>query len=169
MVDKYLYNNAGVRTERAGTVSSAGAGDAGKIVALDPAGRIDATVLPVGVGLNVRMITTSEALAAGDFGNVHNVAGAFRLRKADASVAGKECHGFVIAAYGSAGISAAMYTEGSNTAVTSVTPGKKFLSTTAGGWTDTAPSGSGQVVQVIGVGVNANEIDFEAKEEIVLA
>lgn len=50
--------------------SSAGAGDAGKVVALDGSGRIDNTMMPVGIGADTATITASEALSAGDFVNI---------------------------------------------------------------------------------------------------
>ena len=110
--------------------TSAGAGDSGKVVALDASGKIDATMMPVGITADVQIITTSEAIAAGDWVNVWNSTGA-KVRKADATVAGKEAHGFVLSGFGS-GVSATVYFEGSNTAVTGQTAGVVYLSTTAG-------------------------------------
>lgn len=46
MTDRYLYQNAGTLTERIGTVTSVGAGNAGEIVALDSDGRLNLSVLP---------------------------------------------------------------------------------------------------------------------------
>lgn len=147
--------------------SSAGAGDAGKVVALDGAGRIDSTMMPVGIAADTASLTTSEALSAGDFVNVWNSTGA-KVRKADATVAGKEAHGFVLAA-ASSGASATVYFEGTNTGVTGQTPGPVFLSTTAGGATSTAPSGSGNVVQRIGFATSATAINFQSQNPITLA
>lgn len=147
--------------------TSAGAGDSGKIVALDAAGRIDSTMMPVGVGADTASITTSEALAAGDFVNIHNSSGA-KVRKADATTSGKEAHGFVLSAYGSA-VAATVYFEGTNTGVTGATAGPVFLSTTAGLSTSTAPSGSGNVVQKLGVAISTTAINFEPQQHIVLA
>src|SRR5512143_1765954 len=97
--DKYLYNNVGALTEKAAIQSSAGAGDAGKIPALDAAGRLDNSMMPVGLGAETDVITTSEALSAGDFVNIWASTGT-KVRKADATTAGKEAHGFVLSAYG---------------------------------------------------------------------
>ena len=193
---KFIKNNAGTLTEEAGLTTSAGAGDAhrfpalnasgildstivnskttsagagdsGKVVALDAAGKIDVTMMPVGIGADTATITTSEALAAGDFVNIWDSTGA-KVRKADATVAGKEAHGFVLAGVGS-GASATVYFEGTNTGVTGQTPGMVFLSTTAGLATSTAPSGVGNVVQKLGVAISASAISFEAQQPIVLA
>lgn len=167
MANKYLYNNAGTITEREGLVTSAGAGDAGKIPALDAAGRLDNSVMPSGIGADTASITTSEALAAGDYVNIWNSTGA-KARKADATVAGKEAHGFVLAS-ASSGAAATVYFEGPNTAVTGQTPGPVFLSTTAGTGQTAAPSGSGNVVQRLGVATSATSVNFEAGVPIVLA
>lgn len=147
--------------------SSAGAGDSGKLVALDGAGRIDSTMMPVGIGADTATITASENLAAGDWVNVWNSTGA-KVRKADATVAGKEAHGFVLSAVSSAA-SATVYFEGTNTAVTGQTPGVIFLGTTAGLGTSTAPSGSGNVVQRIGFATSATTVNFQSQPPIVLA
>ena len=167
MANKYLYNNAGTITEREALVTSAGAGDAGKIPALDAAGRLDNSVMPSGIGADTAAITTSEALAAGDYVNIWNSTGA-KARKADATVAGKESHGFVLASVAS-GATATVYFEGPNTAVTGQTPGPIFLSTTAGVGSSSAPSGSGNVVQRLGVATSATSVNFEAQSPIVLA
>lgn len=167
MADKFLYNNAGTPTEKAANTSSAGAGDSGKIVALDVTGRIDNSMMPVGIGADTATIAASEALAAGDLVNVWNSTGA-KVRKADATVAGKEAHGFVLAAVLS-GANATVYFEGTNTGVTGLTPGKQFLSTTAGTATGAAPTGSGNVNQVVGFATSPTALNFQSSTPIVLA
>src|SRR5690606_35480393 len=64
--------------------TSAGAADAGKLAMLDANGRLDSTMMPVGIGADTASIQASEALAAGDFVNIHSSSGA-RVRKADAA------------------------------------------------------------------------------------
>lgn len=165
---KYLSNNAGVVTEVQALVTSAGAGDDGKIVALDATGKLDTSVMPVGIGADTSVITASENLAAGDLVNVWNNGGLFKVRKADATTSGKEAHGFVLAAVTS-GNPATVYFEGSNTGVTGLTPGVQFLLTTAGTVGTTAPSGSGNVVQRVGFAVSATVLNFQSEVPIVLA
>ena len=165
--DKYLYNNSGTVTEKAAVQSSAGAGDAGKIPALDAAGKLDNSLMPTGIGADTASITASENLAAGDLVNIHNSTGA-KVRKADATTAGREAHGFVLSAVTS-GAAATVYFEGSNTGVTGLTPGPQFLSTTAGIATATAPSGTGNVVQRVGFATAAAALNFQAGIPIVLA
>ena len=165
--NKYIANTAGTLTEVASIQTSAGAGDAGKIPAVDSTGRLDSTFMPVGIAPDTASIVSSENLAAGDFVNIHDVAGAFRVRKADATVTGKFAHGFVLAAVTSPA-AAQVFFEGQNTQVSGATPGDRFLSTTAGGHTATAPSAAGQVVQRIGVAVSATVINFEPGVPVVL-
>lgn len=147
--------------------SSAGASDAAKMVQLDGTGRIDSTMLPVGIGADTAAITASENLAAGDFVNIHNSTGA-KARKADATTAGKEAHGFVLGAVTS-GNPATVYFEGTNTGITGATPGVVYLHTTAGGFTSTAPSSTGNAVQRVGIAVSATAINFEPHPPVILA
>ena len=165
---KFLTNNAGVVTEASTISTSAGAGDVGKIPGLDAAGRLDASFLPTGVGADTQAIQTSEALAAGDVINIHDVGGAFRVRKADATTVGKEAHGFVLGAF-TLGASATVYFEGSNTQVTGLTPGVRYLSTTPGLTSSTAPSAAGNVVQRVGFAAAATVLNFDAGTPIVLS
>lgn len=193
---KFIKNNAGALTEQAALTtsagagdaeripalnasgvldativnsktSSAGAGDAGKVVALDGSGKIDSTMMPVGIGADTQTITASEALAAGDLVNIWDNTGA-KVRKADATTAGKEAHGFVLSAV-SNGNPATVYFEGSNTAMSGLTPGVQFLATTAGTTSTTAPSASGNVVQRVGFAVSATTMNFQSQPPVVLA
>lgn len=194
--NKYIRNNAGTLAEEASVDESAGAGDAGKIVALDGdgildasivnstptsagagdagkrveldnTGRIDNSMMPVGIGADTAEIEASEALAAGDFVNIHNDSGA-KVRKADATAAGKEAHGFVLESV-SSGNDATVYFEGSNTQASGLTPGIVFLQTTAGTGGATAPSAAGNIVQRLGVAYSATEVSFEYAQPIILA
>lgn len=165
----FLQNVAGLLQEARAIVASAGAADADKIVATDSSGRIDQSFMPTGIGADTATLTASEALAAGDFVNVWNNAGAFAVRKADGSTSGKEAHGFVTASVASAG-AATVYFEGTNAAVTGQTPGNVFLSATVAGKTQaTAPTGTGQTVQRLGSAVSATAINVETHLPIVLA
>ena len=164
---KFLRFVNGIYTEIFGVQASAGAANAGDIVSLDDTGRIDNSMMPVGIGADTKTIAASEALAAGDWVNVWNSTGA-KVRKADATTAGKEAHGFVLAAV-SSGANALVYFEGTNTQVTGQTPGPVFLQTTAGTGGATIPSASGNVVQNLGVALSATEVNFERGTPVVLA
>lgn len=167
--NKFLTNNAGQITEVLGVQTSAGASDANKIPALDATGRFDTSLMPVGLGADTASIVASEALSAGDFVNVWDDAGTPKVRKADASSAGKEAHGFVLSAFASAA-SATVYFEGSNTQLTGLVAGMKYLSvSTPGGAQAAAPTVAGQVVQRLGAAVSATTLKFESDASILLA
>lgn len=196
-VNKYLTNNAGVITELVAPTSSAGAadsgkipalnangvldqtiinskttsagaGDSGKLPALDASGKLDTSFMPTGVAADTAAIATSETLAAGNLVNVWDNAGAAAVRKADASSAGKEAHGFVLAAF-THPTTATVYFEGNNSAVTGLTPGRQYLSTTPGLTTTTPPSGSGNLVQIVGTATAATNLNFQESTPVVLA
>lgn len=140
-----------------------------KIVKLDATGKLDSSVMPVGIGDDAVNITASEALAAGDLVNVYSNAGTANVRKADASTTGKEAWGFVLAAVASSA-SAKVYFEGTNTQRSGMTVGTQFLSaTTAGATTSTAPSTAGQIVQIVGMAVSATSMNFDRGDVVVLA
>lgn len=165
---KYLALTSGVPTEETAIATSAGAGDANKIAKLDSSGRFDASMMPVGTDISVLTVTTSEAVSAGDWINLWNSTG-LKARKADATTAGKEAHGFVLAGFGS-GASATVYLDGVNTAVTGRTVGaRQFLHTTAGGSTETAPSSTGNVDQVVGVASATTAVVFNPSVPILVA
>lgn len=165
---KFLRLVAGVLTEILGAQTSAGVANAGDVVSLDDTGRIDNSMMPVGIGADTAVIQASEALAAGNYVNVWDSAGSPRVRKADATAAGKPAHGFVLAAVANGG-NATVYFEGTNTQVSGQTAGAVFLQTTAGAGGATVPSAAGNVVQKIGVAVSATAVNFEPLEPVTLA
>jgi hypothetical protein len=168
MANKYIAMIAGLLTEVQALVTSAGAGDAGKLVATDGAGKLDASLMPTGVGADTAAIATSESLAAGDLVNVFNSTGA-KVRKADSSVSGKEAHGFVLAVF-THPTTATVYFEGSNTQVTGLTPGVQYLDpANPGKATNTAPTTAGQVVQRVGFATAAANLNFQSEVPVLLA
>ena len=169
MAQKFLRLLSGVISELEALVTSAGAGDAGKIPALDATGKLDNSFMPVGIGADSKILPASENLAAGDLVNVWNDSGTAKARKADATTAGKEANGFVLSAV-TLGNNATVYFDGTDTQLSSLTPGVVYyLATTAGGVTDTPPSGSGNVLQRVGRALSATELTFEPGEPITLA
>ena len=133
---------------------------------MDGTGKLSLTFLPSGIGPDVSEITASEALAAGDLVNLFDSTGA-KCRKADASTAGKEAHGFVLAAVELAAL-ATVYFEGTNDQVTGLTPGRLFLSTSPGLCTSIAPSGSANAVQRVGFATSTSSMNFQAQTPIIL-
>jgi len=169
MAQKFVTNYQGHLKEVEATTVSAGAGDAGEIVALDATGKIDESMMPVGIGADTAEITAYEDLAAGDFVNVFTDAGAAKARKADASTYGKEATGFVLAA-ALTGATATVYFEGQNTQRTGLTPGALyFLATTPGSVTATAPSTAGNIVQQVGRAMSATSLAYEGGQPVELA
>ncbi|MCP9494282.1 MAG: hypothetical protein MSG64_07490 [Pyrinomonadaceae bacterium MAG19_C2-C3] len=151
-------------------VVSAGAGDAERIVQTDASGKLDQSLLPVGMGADTQVIVASEGLAAGDFVNIWADAGTAKVRKADAATAGKEADGFVLAVVAS-GANATVYFEDDNTQLASLAPGTKYFlsATTPGGVTDTPPNGTGKVVQRLGKALSATALKYERGRPITLA
>lgn len=171
MVDKYLdYDTTlGHPARKTPVVTSAGAGDAGKIGALDANGKWDPTFMPTGFGDEVASYVTSENLVAGNLVNIYNNAGVQTARKADGSVTGKQCDGFVIASTTSPA-AALVYSDGFNNACTGLTGGRVFLSqVTPGLATNTIPTVAGGIAQCVGhSGGSATILDFEAQDPIAL-
>lgn len=163
---KFLANVAGKIKEVIASVTST----ANAIVAMDATGRIDASVLPVGIGAEIVSAVASEALAAGDLVNLYNNAGVLTVRKADATTNAKPAHGFVLVSVSNAG-TASIYLPGHlNTAVTGLTIGSDYyLSTTPGQITTTAPSATGNIVQPVGKADKTTELMFISLPTIEIA
>lgn len=165
---KFLALVSGRIRETVATVASSGIADDGKIVALGTDGRLDASVLPVGIGAETKLIQASENLSAGNLVNIWDSGGQFRVRKADASISGKEANGFVLSSVTS-GQNASVYLEGTITGLAGLLPGRYYLATSPGEITATAPAASGNVVQYIGEAVSTTEVTFERNDGIILA
>jgi len=153
------------------STQNGGAGNEDQIPSLDAAGKIAASMMPTGFGDDINSLIAFENLDGGDFVNVYydGIALDPRVRKADATVEGKEANGFVLVAV-TAGNSINVYFEGTNTALTGLDKGNvHFLSTTAGQSTSTAPTGSGNMVQRLGRAVSLTSIAFEPAQAIKLA
>jgi len=165
---KYLSQVNGALSEVATNQTSSGAGDANKIPSLDSTGKLDMTMMPVGLGAETDSIVASENLAAGDMVNFWNSTG-IKVRKADAS-SNKPAHGFVLAAVTS-GENATVYRVSQlNNQLTGMTIGAtQFLSTTAGGRQETSPTVAGQIIQILGVAKSATELIFAPQPSITLA
>lgn len=165
---RYLNLVSGVQTQVV-AATAGGAGNEEKIPALDATGLLALTMMPTGLGPDVETIQASENLAAGDFVQVWDNAGATRVRKADASN-GRAADGFVIAAVTS-GQNATVYFEGSNTQLSSLTGGTIYYlsAITAGAVTATPPSTAGQIVQRLGKAVSATRLNAEMAAPVTLA
>lgn len=169
MADKPLHLIAGKVTQKEATVVSAGAGDAGEIVALDSSGKLDVSVLPTGVGPNVKLIEASENIGAGKYVNVYDDTGTPKIRLADNSNS-REAHGFLKDAV-TTGNNGTVYFEGTNDDLSGLTAGARQFLGTAGGVTATPPTSGGgaQISQLVGTAISATEIDTDIDDCVVLA
>lgn len=169
---RFLRNVVGRITEVLGIVVSAGAANDGDIPALDATGRLDASMMPVGIVADSMVMATTENLAAGDMVNVFLSAGVIKARRADATVAGKEANGFVLAATVSPANATVIF-EGRNTALAGKTIGAKYYLSAAapGGIVEAGalPNAAGNVIQYVGTALSATELTFEPDTGIVLA
>lgn len=167
---RFLNIVAGRIQQVVALVVSTGAPDANRVVATGADGRLDESLMPVGIGADIAVLVASEILAAGDMVNIWNDAGTPKARKADATSAGKEADGFVLDGAAS-GANATVYFEGRNTSLTGLTPGARYYLSAAvpGGVTTTPPSATGNVVQYVGRAYSATELAFEAEDGIILA
>jgi hypothetical protein len=115
-----------------------------------------------------------EDLAAFDLVHLYNDGGTGKVRKADATDSTRPAVAFVReAATGDSlvsGDTARLFFGGNIITTTGRTPGAvQYLSETAGQMTETPPSGTGKVVQVIGRAISPTEVIFEPDEPFVLA
>ena len=171
-IQKFLALVGGIPSQIAGLVASAGAADAGKIPALGPDGRLDGTVMPVGIGANTTQAVASEAIGAGKFINFHAVGGALNVRLADNSN-GRYADGFVKDAVASAGTATVYPLDATNSALTGLTPGSRYWLGTAGGVTETPldetdVANVNKVSQYLGVAKSASELITDDRGYVVL-
>lgn len=152
-----------------GKVGNSGTGDANKLVARGSDGKIDPSDMPLGVTPEVLNVVASEALASGAAVQLWNSSGVLKVRNADASN-GKPADGFVPAAVSSGG-TAAVYFEGMNAALSGRTFGAvQYLSaTTPGAWTETEPTGAGNLKQILGKATSATAATFEPRDALTLS
>lgn len=167
MPDKYLELQSGQVKERITIDSSAGVGDAGKLIALNTSGQIDLSMMPTGIGPDTVSIVASESLSAGDIVNIYDNAGTPNVRKADAN--GRKADGFVKDAVSVSG-TALVYFEGKNDQLSGLTIGSRYyLSETAGAVTTTPVTTSTALHQYVGTAVNASTLNFEPDDTITIA
>lgn len=143
-------------------VTSAGAGDAGKIPALDASGKLDTSFLPSGIGANQIVVPSSENLSAGDFVNLYDNTGVLTARKADNSNA-REAWGYVETAVTSPANATVKRLNTVNGNRSGLTAGAEYWLGTAGGVITTPldatdVANAGKVVQYLGRANSATEL-----------
>lgn len=167
---KYLnIGSTGLPTEVQAISTSAGAGDANKIVETDASGKLTLSLMPTGIGPDTVTANAAENLSAG---NLVYIGAAGTVFKADANSVDKAAIGFVLASVTS-GQPALVYFEGTITGLTGLTAGTRyFLSdTTTGGVVPAGsiPTGAGDIVQLIGTALSATSLTFEPQTPILRA
>ena len=170
MADKYLgIDSNGVTSEVEGTVTSAGAANAGELVALDASGKLDPTVLPAGIGSSSKSIAASENMTAPCLVNIHNSTGQ-KVRYADASAASaaKQAMGFIKDSVVSPA-NVNVYFEGEIPGFVGLVPGAVYYlsDTTPGGITNTPLTAAGRILQRVGVATSDTTLDFEVNPPII--
>lgn len=165
---KYITLDQGKRVMGKSKQSSAGASDAGEVVALNADGLIDPTMLQ---SIDVTSIVASENLLAGDYVNIFDDAGTVKVRKADNSN-GRPAHGYVKVAV-TAPAAAAVYFEGANAGLSGLTEGARIYLGTAGGIIETPldptnPVDDGKLHQLLGWAISDTEVNTDIQDCITL-
>jgi len=172
MTQGFLARVAGKTKQIFAIATSAGAADAGKIPALDSAGRLDNSMMPAGIGANTAQATASEAIGAGKFVNFWDNAGTFSMRLADNSN-GRQADGYVTAAVSSAAVGAVYPLDGTNASLTGLTVGARYYLGTAGGVTETPldetdVGNANKVSQYLGVAKSTTELVTDDQGYVIL-
>lgn len=167
MADKYLkLGSSGFSQEQEAITTSSGAADAGKIIATDSNGQIDPTL--IGTSESLTMVA-SETLAAGDFVNFWNDSGTIKMRKATNTGIATQAHGYVKAVVTSGNSGTVYRDNGLLTGLSGLTVGSTYFLGTSGGTTTTLPTGSGSIVQCLGVAQTTTALLVDIEDPIIRA
>lgn len=129
---RFLSRQVGKTKAVVALTSSAGAADAGKIIAAGSDGRLDESFMPIGIGANTTAAVASEAIAAGKFVNLWNDNGVLKVRLADNSN-GRNADGYLIAAVANDAVATVYPLDGVNANLTGLNVGGSYWLGTAGG------------------------------------
>ena len=161
-----LNTSTGNAQEYRPVQTSAGVGDAGKVPALDAAGRLDTSMMPVGVSAETVSFVASGAIGVGKFVNLHLANSVLKGRLADNSN-GRKAHCFVTTAVADAATGTGFYSSNKNDQLSGMTIGDVQFLGTAGGVTSTVPAaGAGVLVQPLGIAESATALTFETMQTI---
>ena len=165
---KFLNLTSGVPTLETGATTGGGT-DANKIPALDANGKLTLAMMPAGVNNEAGTAVASEAIAAGALVNLYSNVGVLNMRNADSSAAGKEAHGFVLASVTSSATGTYFLPGSIDSGATSRTVGARQFLGTVGAFTETAPSTSGTVVQIVGLATSATSVVFNPMAPVAIS
>lgn len=172
MTQAFLARVAGRTRQIFALVASAGAADAGKIPALGLDGRLDNSVMPVGIGANTTPAEASETVGAGKFVQFHEASGEFSVRLADNSN-GRHADGFVLEEFTVGTVATVYPLDGVNAELTGLSPGVRYWLGTAGGVTatpldETDVANATKISQYLGVAKSATELVTDDDGYVVL-
>ena len=170
MANKYLkLNTTGNMEQEEALVTSSGASDSGKIVALSTDGKLDPSTYNAGSGATTIQLTASENLTAGNYVNIHDSTGA-KVRNASNTAIGFQAHGFVKSDVTS-GNTATIYLNGAiNDSLSGLTTfGYDLFLGVSGGYSTVPPIGSGNIVQRVGVINSATSALYVQNQAIIVA
>lgn len=121
------------------------------------------------LGLAKRVIT-SEALSAGDFVNLY-LGDGLRVRKANAAAATiYKSHGFVLSNVGNGAVALVQFVGINNKLSGLVVGTRQYLSTTAGARIGSASvTGSGNLIQLLGIAISTTELLYIPNDGTTLA
>jgi len=169
MADKYQTLLNGERVLIEGTVTGGSVGEAGDILALGPDGRLDDSVMPVGIVADTLNAPTSETVAAGDYVNIWDDGGTVSVRLADNSNA-RPADGFVKEA-ATAPASVNVYFEGPNDNVSGKTLATRQYLGTLGQSIETPlvpATDGGKLHQYLGKSVAATSVNTDIDDHVIL-
>ena len=150
----------GVKSVYRALLSSAGAGSANQLPALDGTGRLDISFMPSGLGASVSpTVTASAAISAGMLTNIYNNAGVLSVRPADNTNAASFANSFATAAIAAAATGTVTLT-GICAGMTGMTAGVTQYLGTAGGVTTTPPTTVNYLVQEVGFALSTTTMEF---------
>ena len=172
MTQGFLARVAGRTVQIFATVISAGVANAGNLVGLGNNGRLDLSVMPVGIGANTTQAVASEALGSGKFVNYHDNGGVFSARLADNSN-GRHADGYVLEAFAEAATATVYPLDGTNAELTGLTVGARYWLGTAGAVAalpldETDPANANKISQYLGVAKSATELVTDDDSFVVL-
>jgi len=145
---------------------SAGAGDADKIPATGADGKLDLTFLPDAIQPISHSGTFGGTVAAGKF-IFADSADAYKIKAATNTGVATKAGGFVMAG-GAADDPATYYSGGKVTGLTGITANAKYYLDTAGGYTTTAPTAAGSIVQVVAIGIDSTSLEITIGDAVRL-
>lgn len=170
MVDKLLHRQAGKTKQYRPIQMSAGAADAGKVPALNSAGKVDSSMLDIAEAS--RPVLASEALGAGKFVNLFSDGGTLKARLADNSN-NRPAHGFVKMAVEADATGTVSPLDTVNSDLTGLVVGEVYFLGTAGtvitpALDATNDANEGFIDQKLGVAVSDTELVTDDFDYVIL-